>query len=147
MWGALPASTYVHTTLGWNFQLDAIRIWLWKSPLWYPALHFRQNKNNIQAAHVTLLYFALFVANRQPLRYPIYLPQKLEIPYSDRDSLLLIFNPTQVGYPRDWKRVNTFGKRLYIECTIHITPLVMSCLLWLCRSIAPTSNIYIFESR
>ena len=78
---------------------------------------------------MTLLYSALLVANRQPLRYPIYLPQKLEIPHSDKDSLLLIFNPTQVRYPRDWKDVNTFDERLYIECTIHITPLVMFCLL------------------
>ena len=80
---------------------------------------------------MTLLYFALFVADRQPLRYILstYLPQKLEIPYPDKDSLLLIFNPTQVGYPRDWKNLNTFDERLYIECTIHITPLVMFCLL------------------
>ena len=64
-----------------------------------------------------------------PKIYPIYLPQKLEIPYPGKDSLLLIFNPTQVGYPRDWKNLNTFDERLYIECTIHITPLVMFCLL------------------
>ena len=38
-----------------------------------------------------------------PEIYPIYLPQKLEIPYPDNDSFLLIFNPSPVGYPRDWK--------------------------------------------